>query len=273
VVALLLTLIVGLISFKSTRAFKRWIERRKLAAPGRRARWIVGEYTGYFTLGAGAIAVVVAGAAAGAGAGAAAGAVAISFLIGLPIINAALDWPSWAASRWLMRRLRYDAERGGAWPAIILHVAVDIVLAVFFLATLTAVLAIAVQLLDDASVADWRSTEFFKNAERDPWGDGLFLTAMLLSTLVPTTIHVAAAFGALIVVPPPLRRLPMRFLEDTHPSLLERWVTAGYLTAWVMLALAAASAVLYGIVYGLSYHGQTLWTLIFTLADHLVEGI
>jgi len=65
-------------------------------------------------------------------------------------------------------------------------------------------------------------------------------------------------------------QIPLRYLEDRSPSTLERWVTAGYLTAWILLALSAASAVLYGLVYSLSYHGHTLWTLLFDLAEYLV---
>ena len=93
---------------------------------------------------------------------------------------------------------------------------------------------------------------------------------MLLSTLVPTVFHLAAAVGALVVVRPPLKRIPLRYLDDPDPSTLERWITAGYLTAWLLLALGAAGAAVYGIVYGLSYHGHTLWTLVFDLAEYLV---
>jgi len=189
--------------------------------------------------------------------------------LSLPIINAALDFPSWGASRWLMRRLERDAERG-AWPAIIFHAALDLALAVFFLATLTAIFANALQGVGILSGPNWRLESFFLDAETDPWGDGFFLTAMLLSTLVPTIIHLAAAVGALMVVPPPLRRLPLRYLESTDPSTLERWMMAGYLTAWIFLAVGIASAALYGIVYGLSYHGHTMWTLVFDLAGFLV---
>jgi hypothetical protein len=168
-----------------------------------------------------------------------------------------------------MRRLERDAERG-AWPAIIFHAALDLALAVFFLAALTAICANYLQNLELIPASDWRAIAFFRYAETDPWGAGFWLTAILLSTLVPTVIHLAAAVGALMVVPPPLRRLPLRYLDDVNPSTLERWMMAGYLTAWIFIAVGAAGATLYGIVYGLSYHGHTLWTLVFDLAGFLV---
>jgi len=70
--------------------------------------------------------------------------------------------------------------------------------------------------------------------------------------------------------PPPLRRLPLRYLEDADPTQLERWAAAGYLTGWAMLAFGLAGAAMLGLFYGIAYHGQTLWTLVFDLANYLV---
>ena len=193
----------------------------------------------------------------------------VSFII--PFLNGALDWPSWGASRWMMRRLERDAERG-VWPIIILHIMIDIALAFLFLAILISVFAVLGDLISSNPNFIWREDEFFGDAEIDPFGAGFWLTAMLLSTLVPTIIHLAAAVGAIVVVRPPFRRIPLRYLEDANPSTLERWITAGYLTVWVLLALGITSAALYGLVYGLSYHGNTLWTLVFDLADFQVNA-
>ncbi len=166
------------------------------------------------TIGAGIVAVAVAGVLAGSIAGAlvlagvltvgvvvsgavvaatpGAADVIIFIFFSLPLVNAALDFPSWGASRWLMRRLERDAERG-AWPAIIFHAALDLALAVFFLAALTAICANYLQNLELIPASDWRAIAFFRYAETDPWGAGFWLTAILLSTLVPTVIHLAAA--------------------------------------------------------------------------------
>lgn len=194
----------------------------------------------------------------------------VSFII--PFLNGALDWPSWGVSRWMMRRLERDAERG-VWPIIILHMMIDIALAFLFLAILIAVFAVLGELISSNPSFTWHEDEIFRDAKTDPFGAGFWLTAMLLSTLVPTIIHLAAAVGALVVVRPPFRRIPLRYLEDANPSTLERWITAGYLTVWVLLALGITSAALYGLVYALSYHGNTLWTLVFDLADFLVNAV
>ncbi|MEM7190775.1 MAG: hypothetical protein AAF439_14290 [Pseudomonadota bacterium] len=138
-----------------------------------------------------AFAVTVEGAGAGAGAGADVGQTVIIFtaiLLVLPLINAVFDWPSWWVSRWLMGRLRQDALRPSIQrrsAALIGHLALDGALALLCLFGLAIVVANFAHGIDQPQL--W---EDYSEARLTPFsGFGAAMTVMMLSTLVPTAIH------------------------------------------------------------------------------------
>ncbi len=198
-------LVVGTASFLIARQVRR---RHLLARRGsehRRHRlWLhLREQLAYLVPGL----VIVAGIVAVAGAVDETTGVAILFavLFIISCLNALFDWPSWAASRWLMRRLWADATRPGFLRragAILAHLAVDGAIAIACLFGLAIVLINFAHAIDLPEFWD----ETLNAAKEAPFSTmGSTMTVMLLSTLVPTALHLFFALFALAAIRPPHR--------------------------------------------------------------------
>lgn len=183
--------------------------------------------------GAGAIAVAgtVAGAVAGTGAVAVAvafaitfvgaGAVAVQyliFLVALPIANALLDWVSWGATRMFLRR--FSAHRRGmrgvllAIAAIVMDLAVALACLVV-LAGLTALILEAMNALFqwiNLPIFDWRSQVGL--AIEAPFTKGWLVTGTLLTTLIPTAIHLAVGWWHIASAWTPESRAAASLISD-----------------------------------------------------------
>ena len=242
-----------------------------------------------------AVVVVVVGAGAGAGTGTLVGAatvaavhilrirsidasefaVTISVLIfGIPLLNALFDWASWWASRWLMTRLREDALREGVLRrlgAVLAHVAADFTLALACLFGLAIVIANVAFGVGFPEV--W--ADYYGAAKTAPFSAyGSAMTVMLISTIVPTTMHLFFAVFALGVLRPPFATRTAFWLKEDQfgDEKGTQMLAALYLTACAGFALM----VLWGAgrlaIMGLNglVDGADIWHLIFETADRFV---
>ena len=113
------------------------------------------------------------------------------------MVNGFWDWGSWWVSRWLGRhllgKLHDDGASGERVWAVVWHGGIDLVLALLMLGTFAFFLAFAFesynQLASALGPAAYQLVPFIDAAALAPWGQGLWLTVMLLSTLVPTALH------------------------------------------------------------------------------------
>ena len=230
----LIALIIGLYQIGKLHA--RFAGSLRRVLPMRwRDHGLVVSLSDYFVV-ASAVAVAVAGASAGAGAGAVAvaGAVAGAFAVAvavafagagksqtfvvlvvmfmlLPIVNALFDWVSWAISRWLLFGLvgpRMIASgnvrpRRADWGLLAVHGLADAAVALLLLIGLAVVLPALFQSWNAlAAMQGWSSVEwwlYLHDARQEPFGKGVFVTAMLLSTLLPTLAHTFAVLLALML--------------------------------------------------------------------------
>ena len=208
---------------------------------------------------AGAVAVAVAVAGTGAGAG----AVTMLTLYGaLPLLNALFDWASWWISRRLLRHLvgsppqdrtvpDYDPRLRIGLRKLLGHTAADLFAAIFFLIALAVVLPVLFQFGNLALTrfglppVEWWS--YLAAARRDPFGEGFLVTAMLLTTLLPTAAHfLALAFSLLLPLPTLWGRSGQQLLDwltDPAPSLTIRlkagfWLLGTVLGSWLAVLLA-----------------------------------
>lgn len=117
-----------------------------------------------------------------------------AFFFLLPLANGFADWGSWWVSRKLGSELRNRLRRphtGREFAALVLrHGLYDFGLALGFFALLAILLAFAFESVDLlAAFKDIDVTQTIADAAENPFTDGLWLTAMLLSTLLPTAFH------------------------------------------------------------------------------------
>jgi hypothetical protein len=163
-----------------------------------------------------AIAVVFAGAVAGAVAvaGAGAGVVAVAFavdfdyfvvvavfLVVLPYFNALLDWLSWGVTRYFLAKAERTASSLAGALLLTAELLADFLIAAILLVLLAALLPLGLELVNlglsairsDAEPIRW--TANLEAAARDPGGAGLMVIGMLVTTLVPTFIHLVAGLA------------------------------------------------------------------------------
>ena len=117
-----------------------------------------------------------------------------SFFLLLPLANGFTDWGSWWVSRRLGSELRNRLRRphtGREFAALVLrHGLYDLGLALGFFALLAILLAFAFESVDLlAAFKDIDVSQTIADAAGKPFTDGLWLTAMLFSTLMPTAVH------------------------------------------------------------------------------------
>ena len=154
--------------------------------------------------GAIAIFIVIAIAFSFTLAGAAAATTIMVLYVALPIANAALDWLSWAVTRWLLRRSSDVAGATLAAISMASRLALDLGIAFLSLCLMALLLPNVIE------GTNWLFARFawptiawlplLNQALEAPFTQGLFVTGMLLTTLVPTLLHVAAGlFGVFAV--------------------------------------------------------------------------
>ena len=140
----------------------------------------------------------------------------------LPLLNGLLDMVSWLWTRWLAGRLYVELLRGFRVEArvatVLAHTIADLILAVIALILLAWLLAFAFELYGQAGLAGPIDAEhgsyvqpMIDDAMKGPWQNGLWVWLMLLSTLVPTMIHLTFLIAAplAVIALPDRRRLEL----------------------------------------------------------------
>lgn len=158
----------------------------------------------------------------------------VLFLI-LPLVNGFWDWLSWWISRGLGSDLRLKLQPAGSTGrramTVAWHTLADLVAAVVLLAAMAYLLAVgfagynqvAIALSDEGRGA-FGLERFIERAAAAPWTDGLWLTVMLVSTLVPTFLHLIMLLASPIalVALPTEKRLALAADLDTYADQPER---------------------------------------------------
>lgn len=121
-------------------------------------------------------------------------------LVMLPILNATLDWLSWWFSRIFLKR----ASQEDSVLMIARDVLFDLVIAIGFMLLLCLALPIGIELINSIyapyapeSLFDWGALA--QDAKDDPWGKGLMVTLMIVTTMIPTVLHVLLGLIAVIL--------------------------------------------------------------------------
>lgn len=122
------------------------------------------------------------------------------FFFVLPLLNAALDTASWAVSRRLGRKM---LDRNFHRGRMIGFATLDAILAFVLLWALALLLGIGGEAVDQLAVATTGNSALdldmmVAQATTEPFGDGLWITLMLFSTIVPTAIHAFVAIGSVV---------------------------------------------------------------------------
>ncbi|MFT5161438.1 MAG: hypothetical protein ACI9FJ_000002 [Alteromonadaceae bacterium] len=117
--------------------------------------------------------------------------------ITLPLLNALLDFISWYWSRYFLQQVIHKTAT--ARQALI-HVIKDFMIAVLLLVCLCTLLPFTAMGLNEvyglfsAANINWQLHAL--NARDEPWGKGLFVGLMVVTTIIPTALHLLLAMIA-----------------------------------------------------------------------------
>ena len=194
----------------------------------------------------------------------------------LPLLNAAMDWPSWAVSRQLALHLVDPATmHGNAWrwlarTGAMGHLLLDLLLAFGFLFALAALLPVSVQAINaifanDTVLVVW--APMLETARQAPWNAGLGVTLMLITTLLPTGLHAGVGLFALLVRPMPGHGWVLRRLREPEPIMLHRAGIALWLLTFALGSLCLVLVAGWLLWLGLSMlTGETTGTMLLDTA-------
>lgn len=198
------------------------------------------------------------------------------FFVILPILNAMMDWVSWAITRfhlWFIERAS-PSFTGGLIVAVFLTA--EVITSVLFVAMLAVLLPIGLELADlllsvfGRDSFDWRAAA--TQAMRSPWDEGLFVTGMLLTPLVPTIATFTIGLAALAAPYTPGAARAINGVSDhpdAHPSaeevrLVSRTIYLSRL--WYVPALALSIGVFVGVWWIFHASGVPIAALLRDLA-------
>lgn len=192
-------------------------------------------------------------------------------------INALFDWISWGLSRWMIRSLISDIFIKDAIKRNVLiffHITIDI------LFSLLSLLGLALILFFASGGDTWIE------ARENPFSlKGSTFSIMLLSTLVPTAIHLFCAIFAFIPSLPFGHRYVASFIpakyEDFEP--MDKAIVAGWLTLWTLVSMFIIYSIFYIAAQALNIlsweylwddgQNRDFWRSLFYLVEVLAEII
>lgn len=123
------------------------------------------------------------------------------FLALLPILNALLDWLSLATSRYLISHVLN--QRNKNWLMLLKHIILDIALAVIFMLSIATLIPISLQatnlilaFFEFELILSWKL--LLDQTRQEPFTQGLLVTGMLFTTLIPTFLHLILCVLALL---------------------------------------------------------------------------
>ncbi|WDE00998.1 hypothetical protein [Thalassomonas actiniarum] len=119
------------------------------------------------------------------------------FISLLPLINALIDYISWFWSRYFLKK----ASAPDAGYGFIIHILVDLIIACLLLVILCLLLPLTIEVfyVVNTSLPELNWREVARDAVNEPRGQGLFITLMVVTTLIPTLLHILLGLVAAAV--------------------------------------------------------------------------
>ncbi len=116
------------------------------------------------------------------------------FFVLLPMVNALLDWLSWIITRFFLRRVALVRPTWRGAGLLILELSADLAAAIVLFLGLVVLLPNGIEIINailsvtGRDAFDWR--DIVTRANEAPLSEGLFVIGMLVTTLVPTFVHI-----------------------------------------------------------------------------------
>ncbi len=140
--------------------------------------------------------------------------VLLLFFVMIPLVNACADWLSWAATRSLLRIVEKTPDNTAGLTKLAGLLLTTGLVSIGLALALTGLLANTLEILSAAFSAIGNNAFAWKplleKASKAPWTEGLFVTGMLLTPLVPVFLHLTVGLTGMLV----------RFTPNAHADAL-----------------------------------------------------
>lgn len=200
------------------------------------------------------------------------------FFVLLPMVNAVLDWGSWAVTRFFLRRVAKvpDGARGGL--LLLAEITADLAAAALFFLGLVVLLANGIEAINAVLAGFGRETfpwrALVNAALEEPLSHGLFVIGMLVTTLVPTFIHLTDGLaGVFAAWTPGASKVSASLIEnpgedkEIRPSVRQDAIRTLWIARlWYVPAAIVALLLFVGIVLAFSLAGQPIGKILTTVA-------
>jgi len=195
------------------------------------------------------------------------------FFVILPPINAFWDWLAWEVSRLLARKLLVRVNPFKILKQTIIAAFVGLMLLIGLICSMTyAITWFNNWMLAHANTQPLPLNGLIAAMAQNPVSpEGIWITIMLLSTLLPTFFHLLfLLWGGLLIVTPQSWRMAMAAKLDQSTGPIERhWPVLLYIIYVPVIAAVAACALLYmAYLIIFSVMGASLSRMLFWLVMH-----
>jgi hypothetical protein len=152
-------------------------------------------------------------------------------LLLIPLFNAALDWLSWGVTRYFLEKAEKSTSTTRGIILLFMELLADFLIAALLLVSLAVLLVMGSELMTQLvnpfanSRVPWESV--LSAFQAKPWGTGLIVTGMLITTLIPTFLHlVAGVAGVFFAWSPNAKAIAHKISydpasEDNQPVMSE----------------------------------------------------
>ncbi|MEW4461872.1 hypothetical protein AB1K42_27575 [Roseibium algicola] len=183
----------------------------------------------------------------------------VVFLVLLPLANGALDMISWGITRTLLSMIVHDSDRARGFALLIGALALDIAVAIACLVGLVALIALLLEAsnlliaLFDIPEFDWKSQ--IDLAQAAPFNEGIFVTGMLATTLIPTVIHLTLGIGHAMTIWAPPAHGTRALIHDRMPTSAKQVVAREmlYRKLWMIPAFGVVCLIGWGLFTAFSF--------------------
>ena len=146
------------------------------------------------------------------------------FFILLPVVNASVDWVSWGVTRFLLKQAEgAENDLKGGLSASLGAVLGTFLSGAILMVVLSALLPNVLEALNllfclaKLPPFDWQA--MVKKAVNAPWTDGLFVTGMLMTAIVPASSHLIVGLASVLARFTPGARTAVEIISN-HPEVL-----------------------------------------------------
>jgi hypothetical protein len=193
------------------------------------------------------------------------------FFVILPLLNALMDWGSWAVTRYLLVPVEHAPDGVAGVSMVVALILLDIAAGLFFVVALAAIIPIGLELVDmllsvfGREAFNWRALA--ARTLSAPWDEGLFVTGMLLTPLVPAIANITLGFTAMLV---PLtrgaREARLELEQPSDPPQADIRRTVHLSRAWYLPSLLIVLAMFAGLSAVAYTTATPIGTFLYSLA-------